>query len=79
MTSSEPTKNTLLGGLSASQIISYGTAIAIGAITLFGLLWWGLGALGLDQLPRLAFAVCLPPLVMTVALFALYLRRASTP
>jgi hypothetical protein len=57
------------------RIVMMGTLIAGGALTIFGLLWIGLGAVGAAPLARLALSVCVPPTLMAVVIGVIYLAR----
>ncbi len=63
--------------LPLGRMILMGLGVALGAIGLFAVVWFGLRALGVDQLIALGLAVCLPPGVMTVVLFFFYFSRAN--
>ncbi|MEM6281862.1 MAG: hypothetical protein AAF787_06690 [Chloroflexota bacterium] len=57
------------------RIIVIGSAIGMGAIALFGLLWVGLGQIDVSTTVRLVTAICVPPAIMTVITIWLYLTR----
>lgn len=64
--------------LPVSRIILAGTGIALAAIIVFGLVWFGLGQADVEPLARLSAAVCLPPAILTVVTIGVYLVRADT-
>ncbi len=69
---SSPTNN-----LPVSRMILAGTGIALAAIAVFGLVWFGLGQANVEPLLRLSAAVCVPPAILTVVTLGVYLARAN--
>jgi lipopolysaccharide export LptBFGC system permease protein LptF len=63
--------------LPVSKMVISGAAIAIASIVLFGLLWVGLGRMGVSQATRLSAAVCAPPAVLTIVVLWVYLSRRN--
>jgi hypothetical protein len=63
--------------LPIGKIVLWGAGVAVGSILVFGGIWFGLGWVGVADLPRLVLAVCTPPGVMTVVLLWVYLRRSA--
>lgn len=63
--------------LPIGKIAIVGVGIGGGAVVLFAGLWFGLQALGVSQIISLIMAVCAPIVLMTIALFVLYINRAA--
>jgi len=61
--------------LPISRIIGAGVGIALVAILIFAGVWIVLA--GAEPLVRLSAAVCLPPMLLTVASIVVYLYRAG--
>lgn len=57
-----------------------GIVLALLAVGLFIALWMAFGSAGLDTLPRLILALCIPPAVIAVLVggFALLTRRRGS-
>ncbi len=59
------------------RVVASGTLIAVGALIIFGLLWFGLGAINAAPLARLAVSICVPPALMAIAIIVIYLTRGQ--
>ena len=57
------------------KIITAGIGVALGSIFLFGVIWLGLGQLGVGDAVRLILAICIPPALMTVGILWLYVTH----
>ena len=65
--------------MNLSRTLIAGTALAALAVALFLVLWFVLGAAGMQQAPRLFASLCVPPAIVfgVVALFVLARRSDS--
>ncbi|MEO1669042.1 MAG: hypothetical protein AAFU54_30730 [Chloroflexota bacterium] len=61
--------------ISPVKIILAGSAIGLGAIVLFGLIWYTLGQTTVPTAVRLVAAICVPPAIMSVITLWLYFTR----
>lgn len=62
--------------LSKASIL--GVGLGTSAILLFIVLWFILGSLGVEQIPRILIALCLPPAIIAGAIGA-YILLARPP